>query len=136
MMAGRTILPYAGDRETGPFFAAAAERRLVYKACNDCGHALHPPTDHCPHCGGWNTAWRDAKGTGRLHTWTTVVQTMHPDFPAPYTLIVVELDEAPEVRLMGRLEGEPELTAGQAMQVWFERLGDGPTLPQWKPAGR
>jgi hypothetical protein len=36
---------------------------------------------------------------------------------------------------MGRLQGEPELTAGMPMQVWFEQLGEGgPTLPQWKPA--
>jgi uncharacterized OB-fold protein len=59
---------------------------------------------------------------------------IHPDFPAPYTLVIVELDDAPEVRLVGRLEGEPQLTPGMPMQVWFEKLGEGPTLPQWKPA--
>ncbi len=132
-MMGHSILPYDHDRETAGFFDAAGEGRLVYRACNDCSHALHPPTDHCPHCGGWNTAWRDAAGTGTLHTWTTVMHQIHPDYPAPYTLVVVELDDAPEVRLMGRLDGEPELAAGQPMQVWFEKLGEGPTLPQWKP---
>ncbi|WP_082765707.1 MULTISPECIES: Zn-ribbon domain-containing OB-fold protein [unclassified Phenylobacterium] len=133
-MGAPSIIPYASDRETGAFFEAAAQGRLVYKACDDCQHALHPPTDHCPHCGGWNTAWRDARGTGKLHTWTAVMHQIHPDYPAPYTLVVVELDEAPEVRLVGRLDGEPDLTAGQPMEVWFETLGDGPTLPQWKPA--
>jgi hypothetical protein len=133
-MAAHSLLPFDSDRDSGGFFAAAAEGRLVYKACNDCEHALHPPTDHCPHCGGSSTAWRDAKGTGRLHTWTTVMHQIHPDFPAPYTLVVVELEDAPEVRLMGRLDGEPELSAGLPMKVWFERLDDGPTLPQWKPA--
>jgi len=133
-MSAQSVLPYDTDRDSGGFFAAAAEGRLVYRACNDCSHALHPPTDHCPHCGGWNTAWRDAKGTGRLHSWTTVMHQVHPDFPAPYTLVVVELDEAPEVRLMGRIEGEAELAADTPMQVWFQKLGDGPVLPQWKPA--
>ncbi len=129
-----SLLPYVDDRETAGFFQAAAEGRLVYRKCDDCRHALHPPTDHCHHCGGWNTAWRDAKGTGRLHSWTTVAHQIHPDFPAPYTLVVVELDDAPEVRLMGRLDGEPQLLPDMPMQVWFERLGDGPVLPQWKPA--
>ena len=133
-MGERPLLPYTTDRETQGFFEAAAEDRLVYKACNDCNHALHPPSAHCPYCGGWNTAWRDASGRGKLHTWTTVTHQIHPGFPAPYTVVVVELDDAPEVRLMGRLDGEPELTAGMPMQVWFEHTPEGPTLPQWRPA--
>jgi len=131
-MGERPLLPYVEDRETCGFFEAAAEGRLVFRACNDCDHALHPPTEHCPYCGGWNTAWRDAKGTGTLHTWTTVAHQIHPGFPAPYTVVVGELDDAPEVRLMGRLDGEPELAAGMTMSVWFERLPEGPTLPQWR----
>jgi uncharacterized OB-fold protein len=133
-MGAHSLLPYVEDRETAGFFEAAAEGRLVYRACNDCQHALHPPTDHCPHCGGWNTAWRDAGGRGRLHSWTTVTHQIHPDFPAPYTLVVVELLDAPEVRLMGRLDGAPELSPDMPMEVWFERLGEGSVLPQWKPA--
>jgi uncharacterized OB-fold protein len=134
MMGAHLLQPNVADRETAGFFEAAAEGRLVYRACNDCQHALHPPTDHCPHCGGWNTAWRAANGVGRLHSWTTVTHQVHPDFPAPYTLVVVELDDAPEVRLMGRLDGAPELEPNLPMEVWFERLGDGPVLPQWRPA--
>ena len=130
---GHSILPYDHDRETAGFFEAAAQKRLVFRACNDCSHALHPPTDHCPHCGGWNTAWREAAGTGTLHTWTTVMHQIHPDYPAPYTLVVVELDDAPEVRLVGRLDGDLALTAGQPMEVWFEQLDAETTLPQWKP---
>jgi uncharacterized OB-fold protein len=127
------ILPNVDDRETHGFFAAAAEGRLVYRACDDCGHALHPPTSHCPHCGGWNTAWKNAKGTGKLHTWTTVAHQIHPAYPAPYTIVVVELDDAPEVRLLGRLDGAPPLEAGMPMKVWFEKI-EGGAMPQWIPA--
>jgi uncharacterized OB-fold protein len=133
-MGERKIVPNVHDRETAGFFTAASEGRLVYRACLDCGRGLHPPTAHCPSCGSWNTDWKQARGSGRLYSWTTVTRQIHPDFPTPYTLAVVELDDAPEVRLMGHLDGEPELTAGQPMEVWFERLGDGSTLPQWKPA--
>jgi len=129
-----SILPYVHDRDTAGFFEAAAEGRLVYRACLDCGRGLHPPTDHCPYCGGWNTAWKAASGRGRLRSWTAVMHQIHPDYPAPYTLVVVEIEENPDVRLMGRLDGAPELQDGMPMQVWFEQLGqDGPTLPQWKP---
>ena len=49
-------------------------------------------------------------------------------------MVVVELDDAPEVRLLGYLDGEPALEAGQPMKVWFQTLEDGPTLPQWSAA--
>ena len=132
-MGAHSLLPNVQDRDTAGFFAAAAEGRLVYRACQDCDHAIHPPTDHCPHCGGWNTTWRDSNGLGALYSWTTVMHQIHPDYPAPYTLVVVELDDAPEVRLVGRLDGDLALTAGQPMEVWFERLDAETTLPQWKP---
>jgi uncharacterized OB-fold protein len=45
---GHSILPYDHDRDTAGFFEPPREGRLVYRACNDCDHALHPPTDHCP----------------------------------------------------------------------------------------
>ncbi len=128
------ILPNVADRETRGFFEAAAEGRLAYRACNACDHAIHPPTDHCPYCGGWDTAWREAKGTGRLHSWSVVAHQVHPAFPVPHTLVVVTLDDAPAVRLMGRLDGAPDLAEGMPMRVWFETLEPGVTLPQWRPA--
>ena len=134
MMSAQPLLPNVVDRDTQGFFEAAAQGRLVYRACNDCGHAAHPPTAHCAYCGSWNTAWRDAKGTGRLHTWTVVTHQIHPGYPTPHTLVVVELDDTPEVRLMGRIDGEPDLAAGMPMRVWFETLRDGSALPQWKVA--
>jgi uncharacterized OB-fold protein len=128
------VLPNIHDRETRGFFEAAAQGRLVYRACEACGHASHPPMAHCAHCGSWDTAWRTAKGTGVLHSWTVVGHQLHPDFPTPYTLVVVELDEAAEVRLVGRIPGEPALAVRQPMQVWFERVADDTVLPQWRAA--
>ena len=132
-MNTQPMRPMVSDRDSGGFFAAASEGRLVYRACNTCQHALHPPTAHCPHCGGWDTDWRNAKGTGKLHSWTVVKHPVHPGYKTPYTLVVVALDDAPEVRLMGRIDGEPRVKAGTAMQVWFEKGEDGVTLPQWRP---
>ena len=128
------LVPNTTDRDTRGFFDAAASDRLVYRACNGCGHALHPPTAHCPYCHGSDTAWREAKGTGRLHSWTTVWHAAYPAFKTPYTLVLVELDEAPEVRLVGRIDGEPTLSPGMRMIVWFETLDGGAVLPQWRPA--
>jgi len=133
-MSFHPVFPNDADRETEGFFAAAAEGRLVFRACDDCNHAMHPPMAHCPHCGSWNTRWKDAKGTGKLKSWTTVAHQVHPGYPAPYTVVVVELDDAPEVRLLGHLDGEPALADGMPMRVTFDKLEDGPTLPNWTPA--
>jgi hypothetical protein len=127
-------LPVLDDRETAPFFAAAAESRLVFRGCVACGRGIHPPSAHCPYCGGWDTRWREAAGTGKVHTWTVVTHPIHPGFETPYTLVVVELGDAADVRLVGRLEGRVALAPGQPMRVWFEPMEGGGALPQWRVA--
>jgi len=127
------MIPNINDRDTGAFFQAAAEQRLVYLCCENCAHAIHPPTAHCPHCGSSNTTWHNAVGTGTLYAWTVVAHQVHPDYPVPYTVVVVKLDDAHEVRLVGRIDGTPELQFDMPMQVCFETLAPGVVLPQWRP---
>jgi uncharacterized OB-fold protein len=127
------MLPITSDHDTGPFFAAAREQRLVYACCPACERAVHPPLPYCPYCRkGEPIVWRDSAGRGTLYAFSTVAHQVHPDFPAPYTVVLVALDDAPDVRLMGMLTGAPELAIGQAMTVWFETKGDDVVLPQWR----
>jgi uncharacterized OB-fold protein len=128
------IRPVDFDRDTGPFFAAAREGRLVYRHCTDCDRGVHVPTVTCKHCGSTRTEWREASGTASLYSWTRIAATVHPAYPAPYAIVLVALDDAPDVRLVGRIDGTPELTPGQPMEVWFEDIGEGQMLPQWRPA--
>lgn len=128
------LLPETSDHDTGGFFAAAAREELAVCACAACGDILHPPRAYCARCGGWDTVWRTVAGRGRLYSWTTVEHQVHRAFPVPYTILLVELEDAPEVRLIGYLPGRPELTAGMPMRVWFEPVDDdGTRLPQWLP---
>ena len=128
------ILPVTDDRETGPFFAAAREGRLAYAACEHCERGSHPPTPFCSYCGEPRTAWRDASGKGTLHSFTTVSHQVHPDYPVPYTLVLVSLDDNPDVQLVGRIDGDAGLRVGQPMEIWFDRIADDVVLPQWRPA--
>ena len=89
---------------------------------------------YCPHCHSADTEWLEASGRGHLYTWTTVQHQIHPAYPTPYTIVVVELDDAPEVRLAGQLPGAPALSAGMRMKVRFEPLEDGTVIPNWEPA--
>jgi len=58
---------------------------------------------------------------------------VHPAFPVPYTLVLVELDDHPGVRFVGHLPGAPPVEVDQPMQVRFEQLDTGAVLPQWEP---
>ena len=127
-----TIEPVDFDRDTGPFFHAAREGRLIYRFCRACQRGFHVPAQYCNHCGSPDTEWRDASGDGVLYSWTTVPKEVHPAYPAPYTIVVVSLAEAPDVRLVGSIAGEPRLSAGQPMTVWFQEVADGVVLPQWR----
>lgn len=128
------IEPVDFDRDTGPMFEAARAGRLVYRHCRACGRGFQVPGQYCRHCGSPDTEWRAARGTGKLYSWTTVMHAVHPGYQVPYTVVVVALEDAPDVRLVGWLPGAPELAAGQAMQVEFESLAEGVVLPNWRVA--
>lgn len=127
------IEPVDFDRDTAGFFKAAREGRLVYRACTSCSRGAHPPVPYCPVCGA-ATDWREVSGGGTLYSWTTIPTAVHPGYPAPYTVVVVALDEAPNVRLIGTLPGAPALQAGQAMRVVFDEDAKARGLPQFQPA--
>jgi uncharacterized OB-fold protein len=128
------LLPVTDDHDTGGFFAAAERGELVVRQCDDCDTVLHLPVAYCHQCGSWNGSWRTVAGTARLVSWTSAEHQVHPAYPVPYTIVLVELDDRPGVRFVGYLAGAPQLTDGQPMRVWFERLDDGVVLPQWEPA--
>ena len=128
------LLPVTDDLDTGAFFAAARDGVLVVRQCLECGNGIHPPTAHCPFCGSWKTEWRSASGKGWLYTWTTVHHQLNPAFPAPYTVVAVQLEDIPRVRMVGHLPGAPQLNAGMPMEVFFEAAAEDVTLPQWRPA--
>ncbi len=58
---------------------------------------------------------------------------VNPAYPVPYTIVVIALDDAPDVRLIGSLKGAVPLKAGQPMQVFFDETSSSTGLPQWRP---
>jgi uncharacterized OB-fold protein len=126
-------VPCTTDHDTGGFWEAAARGELAVLHCVDCGQALHLPQPYCFSCGGWNTEWRAHPPEGVLYTWTTTERQLWPGFPAPYTVVCVELEGVTPVRLVGYLPGRPELKIGMSMTAIFEEIGEVVVLPQWRP---
>jgi uncharacterized OB-fold protein len=130
----RRLRPVDDDLDTGPFFAAARRGELVVQRCAGCTAVLHVPRRYCRACGSWESRWDVVPGRAVLHSWTVVTHQVHPAYPVPYTVVLVEL-AGDGVRLVGSLPGEPTLVVGMAMQVWFEEVGGGVVQPNWRPAG-
>jgi uncharacterized OB-fold protein len=128
------IRPVIDDRDTGGFWEAARRGELCLRQCVSCGNFLHMPRAYCSACQSWETRWQPVSGRGHLHSYTVAEHQVHPAFPVPYTIVLVDLDDAPGVRLVGSLPGVPDLVIGQAMEAWFERISDDVVLPQWRPA--
>lgn len=129
-------LPVVDDPDTAGFFAAAARHQLVVRSCSSCRAVLHPPRRHCGACGSWDTEWQELRGTGRVVSWVVAEHPLHPAFPVPYTVLLVEPDDAEGARFVGHLDGAPALHGGARVRVRWEHLADDTVLPQWELEGQ
>lgn len=99
------------------FWEGCAAGELRWRRCTACGTAQTFPRDFCPACGSHAVEWRAAAGTGTVHAVTTVARAPTDAFRAlaPYTILLVELDEG--IRMMAH--GAPDLAIGQRVTVTF-----------------
>lgn len=122
-----------GDPLTAPFWAAAAEHRLLIQGCAECGRRQFYPRPFCLGCQSDRVEWVPARGTGTIYSVTTVRVEVLPELPPPYRVAVIELDEGP--RLLSQLVGA-EGAIGQRVRVaWREREGR-PPLPVFEVEAR
>jgi uncharacterized protein len=128
----QVLRPVTDDPDTGGFWKAAAEGQLAVLVCSDCGEPIHMPKAYCDVSDSWQTEWRTVNPTGTLYSWTVVERQIHPAYPAPFTVVLVSLDDYPSVRLVGNIDGRPELTAGMPMRCVIDESNGFP-LPQWYP---
>lgn len=75
----------------------------------------------------------EVTGAGRIYSYTVNHQRWLPDLEVPYALALVEFDDHPGVRVMGRVQGcEPgEVSIGMAVAVGFEPGPGGVAVPSF-----
>lgn len=129
-----TGLSPTGDALAAPFFAAAAQRRLVVQRCTACTALRWPPLAGCPQCRSRDSDWVEVTPAGTI--WSYVVYhrafaaELNPDIP--YTVVMVELDDGPY--LVGRLiGGEKPPTVGARVAAEFTDSG-GVASVRWRIA--
>lgn len=126
-------LPVTNDPDTAGFWLAAQRGEVAICVCANCGAVLHLPRSYCHCCRSWATEWRVVAPTARLVSWTVAEHQVHAAFPVPYTFVLVQLDEAPEVRLGGYIASRPALKIGMTMRADFVTTFDDVTLVNWTP---
>ncbi|WP_329273208.1 Zn-ribbon domain-containing OB-fold protein [Streptomyces sp. NBC_01451] len=127
------------DEDGAPFWGYAAQGELRVQTCADCAEPRFPPRPCCPHCQSFASEWRAVSGRGRVWSFVVPHPPLLPDYAelAPYNVIVVELADAPRIRLVGNLVTGPDaplnsfpperIRIGARVQVVFSSAG----LPQW-----
>ena len=107
-----------------PFWEAAARKRLELPRCANCKHFNWYPAEHCAHCNGTQFDWIELKPAGKIFSWSVVNRPLFPPYAAiaPYIPVIVELDDAPDVRLVTRLieSDTAQIAMGAAVAIVFE----------------
>jgi len=120
--------------ETEFFWTSGKEGKLCFQRCTACESFVHPPQPRCPACLAETLEIIAVSGRATVATYTVNMHQWHPDFPAPYTIAIVEIDDAPGVRLTTRIVNcDPaEVTFGMPVSAVFEQQGPA-YLPLFEP---
>ena len=86
----RSMDPYAQA-----FWAYTQKKEFRLQQCSECHKFRWPPGPSCDHCLSDQCEWALMKGRGKVLSWTTFHRAYFPEYPAPHTSIVLELDEGP-----------------------------------------
>jgi len=131
-------LPDRTDIDNGEFWAGTDRGELLVKQCSACSRHHWPPRLGCPYCGAGDLKWVAVDPRGSVFSWTVVHRSQTAGFDAdtPYAVVLVELDAAKGVRMIGNLVGAPpdKLKGGLAVEAVFTPAPDGSVkLVNWRP---
>jgi uncharacterized protein len=127
-----TLIPAAGPRSLPPlddsnraFWTGGRDGALMVGRCTACGRWALPPAAECPACGGALEPTA-ASGRARVYTWTLNSYQYPPEFPPPYLIAIVVLEEQEDLLLATNLIGmeEADVHDGLPVQVVFENHGE------------
>ena len=112
---------------------------LAVQRCASCATPQHPPEEICHRCGAMTFDTTTLAPRGTVASYTVVHYAAHPALAdaVPYTVVLVSLDDAPNVRVVGNLDGDAVHIGMAVVPYWEERIAEDGTpilLPQWRPA--
>ena len=110
-----------------PMWESMARHALALQRCKACSRFRYPPGPACPHCLSLDCEWVEVSGRGKILSWVVFHRQYFDDYPPPYNVAAVVLEEGPIVltNLVGR---EPEGSwIGAEVELCYE-VHNGRTL--------
>ncbi len=120
------------DPDSEAFWNAISDGKLVFQKCGDCGKLRHPPRPVCPKCRSLNIEWEPSSGKGTVYSKIIYRKSPHPGLKAPYTVVLVELDEG--VKLVSNMMGikNEDIKIGMQVEAVFHKVSDELNLPKFR----
>ena len=126
---------------TQPFWDGLRQESLCIQRCAQCGAWQFGPEWICHQCHSFDLRWESVAPHGVIYSWERVWHPAHPALKdgGPYLVVLVELPQAGNVRLVGNLLGDPmqEVRIGTPVDGVFEPHDEAAapyTLLQWRIA--
>jgi uncharacterized OB-fold protein len=130
------VIQLTPSPSTEPFWAAAAEHRLVIPRCTNCGSYRLPPSPFCWKCRVQNVDWIEHAGNGTVYSFTVIRHAVIPQVRdgLPYIAAVVELPETNGCRLVGNIvDCEPaDVRIGAAVTLDWYDVREGTSIPVFR----
>ena len=124
---------------TQAYWEGAKHHHLLINQCTDCGVYNHPPKPICPQCHSENVKASPVSGKGQIYSYSIMhYDRGNPGFEheTPYAVVIVELEEQPQLFLVSNLLdcSVDAVTIGMPVEVTFQDVSPEITLPQFRPA--
>ncbi len=127
------------DKESLPWWQAAAQHRLTVQCCDNCQYCRLPPAPICSECQSNKSHWEEISGKGTLYSYTEVHRAVATGQTLPFVIAIIQLDmdgigTGNSVRIMSNIvDANPdELEIGKAVSVAWETMSDTVSLPRFK----
>lgn len=117
------------------FWASGADGVLRIAQCSACRRRVHPPVALCPYCHARDVSLTPVSGRGVVVGFTVNEQQWLADFPPPYVVAIVALDEDPAVRLTTNIINcdVQDVCIGLNVRVVFSKQDSKVWLPLFEP---
>lgn len=129
----------AGDGLDLAYWQGTRRGELMVQRCGGCGTWQWGPEWLCHQCQSFDMQWQPIAGIGLIYSWERPWHPVHPALRdmGPYTVVLVELPEAGNIRMIGNLLGpaDQKVVIGAGVEAVFEPHDDADTpytLVQWR----
>lgn len=126
--------------QNAAFFTNGRNGELSLQRCRRCATTQHPPEEVCRECQSTDFDYVAVNPTGTVVSYSIVHHPVHPSLRqvVPYNVVVVSLDEHPDVRIVGNVIDAEAADIEVGLPVictWAQVAGsdvESIFLPQWR----